>query len=246
MLSEERYTELKRLYDTGIRAVNFIYLDGSLDGKKIKGRLGMTTTGDIIIMKKGSNRRGYPIKYEDNLTDFVPIVSKKTDAQKWEHQLKRAISILDKSGLWTDLKGQLSIALYIGYDNMQKAKEIDEIYLKNVDYAENRKIKDKQLMQIDPRLVLLRELIRYAYPLKLKAMRFTANKEENNHKLAQLSQAVKNKTPISLSGRTSYDVSCQYDPLAGKIWYSEEFKNCGNGHYYLALDDKTAMFYEDD
>ena len=29
-------------------------------------------------------------------------------------------------------------------------------------------------------------------------------------------------------------------------WYSEEYKGCLNGHYYIALDEKHVWFYEDD
>ena len=29
-------------------------------------------------------------------------------------------------------------------------------------------------------------------------------------------------------------------------WYSEEYKNCGNGHYYLLIDAKHAIFCEND
>ena len=29
-------------------------------------------------------------------------------------------------------------------------------------------------------------------------------------------------------------------------WYSKEFKGCGNGHYYLALDATHTIFVEDD
>ena len=47
-------------------------------------------------------------------------------------------------------------------------------------------------------------------------------------------------------GRSSYDVSFSYDPKLQHAWYSEEYKNCGNGHYYLALDETHALFYEDD
>lgn len=31
-----------------------------------------------------------------------------------------------------------------------------------------------------------------------------------------------------------------------RAWYSEEFRNCGNGHYYLMFDATHAIFYEDD
>jgi hypothetical protein len=29
-------------------------------------------------------------------------------------------------------------------------------------------------------------------------------------------------------------------------WYSEEYRGCLNGHYYLMFDATHAIFYEDD
>jgi hypothetical protein len=46
--------------------------------------------------------------------------------------------------------------------------------------------------------------------------------------------------------RTSYDVHYTYNAKEKKAFYSEEFKDCGNGHYYLAIDNTHALFYEDD
>lgn len=43
-----------------------------------------------------------------------------------------------------------------------------------------------------------------------------------------------------------YDVSAEYKAKERKGWYSEEYRNCGNGHYYLMLDKDYAVFYEDD
>lgn len=44
----------------------------------------------------------------------------------------------------------------------------------------------------------------------------------------------------------NYDVGFSYNPKQKKAWYSEEFKNCSNGHYYLALNNTHAFFIEND
>ena len=46
--------------------------------------------------------------------------------------------------------------------------------------------------------------------------------------------------------KTSYDVSFQLKAKERKAWYSEEYRGCGNGHYYLALNHSCALFYEHD
>ena len=54
------------------------------------------------------------------------------------------------------------------------------------------------------------------------------------------------KESVRFSTRVNYDVSFEYDAERNRAWYSEEYRNCGNGHYYLAIDGNTALFYEDD
>ena len=72
-------------------------------------------------------------------------------------------------------------------------------------------------------------------------------KGQNDYYKGQIKQALQDKTAY-YTGRISlnYDVSFQYKPETQQAWYSEEYRNCGNGHYYLALDESAALFYEDD
>ena len=52
--------------------------------------------------------------------------------------------------------------------------------------------------------------------------------------------------------RNGYDVSFDYKPASeskdgiARAWYSEEYKDCGNGHYYLALNRTHALYWEKD
>ncbi len=43
----------------------------------------------------------------------------------------------------------------------------------------------------------------------------------------------------------SYDISMSINP-DGRAFYSEEYRNCGNGHYFLLLDERHAIHVEDD
>ena len=60
---------------------------------------------------------------------------------------------------------------------------------------------------------------------------------------------------IRFHSETPYAVSkCQhiiyktfeYEPDKNKAWYSEEYRGCGNGHYYIALNSSMALFCEND
>jgi hypothetical protein len=55
----------------------------------------------------------------------------------------------------------------------------------------------------------------------------------------------------SLSARGAYDYSLsvkrdENDPELLRAWFNAEYKGCGNGHYYLLISPKVAMFCETD
>ena len=79
----------------------------------------------------------------------------------------------------------------------------------------------------------------------LKSMYF--GKGSNARVKEEIRVALENKQAYD-SGRcrANYDVSFSYCPAKHKAWYSEEYKDCGNGHYYIALDANTALFVEND
>ena len=58
--------------------------------------------------------------------------------------------------------------------------------------------------------------------------------------------ALNEKRKYSMRWTVSYDNSIEYNPEGERAWYSEEYRGCGNGHYYLLLDEKHAAFREDD
>lgn len=59
-------------------------------------------------------------------------------------------------------------------------------------------------------------------------------------------EALNEKRKYSMRWTVSYDNSVEYNPEGERAWYSEEYRGCGNGHYYLLLDEKHAAFREDD
>jgi hypothetical protein len=79
----------------------------------------------------------------------------------------------------------------------------------------------------------------------LKSMYF--GKRDNNIEKETIKKHLINQTNY-YTGRipVNYDVSFEYNAKAQKAWYSEEYRNCGNGHYYIALDHNTALYIEDD
>ena len=86
---------------------------------------------------------------------------------------------------------------------------------------------------------------------KVKTFYFSRHKSENEEKKTIIKKAIQEEKPITIRSRASYDVRFQYKPAdetcdEPRGWYSEEYKGCGNGHYYIALNGTHALFMEDD
>ena len=57
-----------------------------------------------------------------------------------------------------------------------------------------------------------------------------------------------NKEDIRFAWRNVYDNTLEIIGMNDiyRGYYSEEYRNCGNGHYYLLFDATHAIYYEDD
>jgi hypothetical protein len=66
------------------------------------------------------------------------------------------------------------------------------------------------------------------------------------HKIInELKESIEHGKPYSVSWRGNYDYSIWYEP-GGKATFSAEYKGMGNGHYYVLVNEKLALFLEDD
>lgn len=74
--------------------------------------------------------------------------------------------------------------------------------------------------------------------------------DERKFREEQIANALEKKENVRGSWRGNYDCSFEirFDKERNTIkgWYSEEYKGCGNGHYYFLLDHKHVIFGEDD
>ena len=69
-----------------------------------------------------------------------------------------------------------------------------------------------------------------------------------NDFLPRIQEAVDKKLPYSLNWRGNYDYSLEFKmgETGYKGWLSQEFKGCGNGHYWLMISSSQAIFCESD
>src|SRR3990167_1794391 len=88
--------------------VYFVFADGT----KEKRRLFMS--GDsVCVIGKGKKRKGHYLNGEmsgvNAVVDIVPFVEKPIK-EKWQHSINKAIKLLEKSGLWTEVLNDLKTA----------------------------------------------------------------------------------------------------------------------------------------
>jgi hypothetical protein len=229
------------------------------DGQVFNRTLAWSTGKAIMMLGYRRKHYGSYVNWDYFKSVVIPDKKEKSESDKWVRSWTNVLNRLEKSGLWEDVASDVRIALAVGYDKMKQAytqywERHDYEDLTNEDRHNAGKIKE-----IDERLVGYREdgtiyantsIIWYMSKIaKVKKMHF-GKKWYNDNKLGQIELHLMDKLPITVStdGRMTggYDVTFNYQPEDNKAWYSEEYRGCGNGHYYLALDGTHALFYEDD
>lgn len=231
----------------------FVWKDGTKEKRRV-----FIKDGRVWVMQRGRRRYGSSISgFQYDVIDILPINKKpaKPDTEKWRDAMIKIRDRLEKSGLWKDILADVKLALDIGQDKLRLG--YDQYWLRYDDksYDESVKINLIKLKAIDPRLIKVDEngreyentqlLWHLSGIPKVKKMNF-GRPETNAIILADIKRAMANKEKIDKSGRTNYDVSFGYNPELNQAWYSEEYTGMGNGHYYLALDETHAIFWEDD
>lgn len=197
----------------------------------------------VFIYGKGKKYYGWRIsraEFEQNYT-----ILEKTEEQlekSRQRKLDNIISKLEKSGLWQSLLPKFrNMKLYTleERDYIYKLSHNDCEYL---DYVREKypfmiKFRDDGTECLDT------DYIFEMSNLVTKSMYF--GWQNKNYK-KQIKEHLEKKQSLDLFQRVNYDVTFNYDAEKGLAWYSEEYRNCGNGHYYIALDENTALFCEND
>lgn len=206
------------------------------DGKSKIARLFISDGGLICEYNRGSRHYGH-ILNTDNVVSIEPIV-KKTDVEITRAFIKNVCKYLEKSGLWSNVLHDFRILLSLDDERLEK-------YI-NCGWDENTKWSD-ELGLISGRMCGLDDL-KCSAKMGIKSINYF--RWDKDSMTAEFKKAIANKeTYSSPRWYKGYDNSLSCRLLEDGVmcaWYSEEFKNYGNGHYYLAIDEKHAIFCEDD
>lgn len=209
----------------------------------------------VFVYKHGGRTYGRRYSIEDFCNKYdiqVKIKEKEKDKNAiWHKRIARAIKCLESSGLWPDLLAQLKELNQMTYEDKIAIHDLyaSEEYSKRFTSPEYEQYEKKYpfLFGIDSsgNKYLKTFYIWEMSEVNLKSMYF--GKYQNEHTKELIKEAIANKKKYSACARTSYDVSFEYDPdKNNSAWYSEEYKNTGNGHYYIAIDHNTCWFTEND
>lgn len=230
---------LEQIKETGVQHFKAI---GMIDNKS--HRCFIEDSGDIFVFARNKRRYGTRFNEEQFLSLFTPLPLTDENAQ-WKRRLKRAVELCRKSGLWAELA--------VVWHNLYKYVTLDEkqkIYNMSWDQRDTAISYCKEhypfMIKTDEngREYLDTDYIWELSRCELKSMYFGYNNAEEKE---QIRKAIAERKPYTIPRiRTTYDVSFSYNPESNRAFYSEEYKDCGNGHYYLALDHSTAVFCEDD
>ena len=213
-------------------------------GSKIV-RLWKADDGRIAIMGKGRKKWGHELSCYDHYEDWATLRLVEHDEIDYHKRfVKRAtdaLKMLTESGLWPDIKQ--SIEHFFALTESEQKELVNDIMTDSYElfyheiYKENGKyswVSGYQAFESFVRKTCWKSI--------------AWHKWERERMSAEVAECIKNGTDFHRRWENGYDNSVEIANRDGKklAWYSEEYRGCGNGHYYLMFDATHAIFYEDD
>lgn len=187
---------------------------------------------------KGSSTKGHFI-YQTNVNDWtdISLIPATPQLTKTRNFMKNVVKYLSVSGLWENIKNDYIYLLSLSDDDLNE--------LLSSDWGERRKLlKEKHNMasfHCDCIITSVNKGIKTinydSYDRDIQKEHFKKALKENQRYVHYWRKGYDNR--VELAEKNDSDG-------VRRAWYSEEFKGCGNGHYYLALDESHALFCEDD
>ena len=207
------------------------FVNGSVETK----RLFISTDDNICEFYPRSRRRGRVISVNNFDSIRLKIVNKKSGVELCRANLDKVIKYLTESGFWTPM---LRGAIYL-------SKLTDEELSSMCNWDNYHKVMNEDLTKQGIQWFGCDCFINM-FNVKIKTMNF--DKYERTRIKSLIKESITNKRNFSYRWRNGYDNSFEirFGEPYNCAWYSEEYKDCGNGHYYFLLDETHVIFGEDD
>jgi hypothetical protein len=235
------YSDIEQIFDEGHKELIATLVDGSIMNLRLfKGQ-----SGDLGYLNKGSSRRGQYLKYLVSQIESVKIKKqiKKLSGLDAEidnlKKFKKAYTEKLHPNLWSDLRE--------GYTKLNIEKFI-EFFEKNNDGIQSQWHYLREYANLN-NIHIITENNYKTTTIKSNAPKGYWRDPQYDACIENIKKHLDNKETFNYYWQSNYDVS-----VSGKLcedgvyraWFSLEYRGCGNGHYYLLINENQAIFAEDD
>ena len=233
------------------------------DGTTAQLRLFISTDQDVCFFAKGSRSRGYRLNL-DKVDRIEAKQKKEHDKFKTFHRnCEKAASLLAASGLWPRMRKTMEVMAAMTeqeyYDLLAVYKSVWATYdMKELTYDERETLHRERRAKFDSYFTergAESDFYHFEQLNENKQIVSIPYGKYNQYDRLRVEQALERARQAegdfeqeTARWRGSYDFSVGVAKRDGNLmgWYSAEYKNCGNGHYYLLLDATHAIYSEDD
>ena len=212
------------------------------NGKSVVVRLWKVEDGRIAIMDKGKRNWGHELslwsdRYND-WTDLKPVNHKDRDHYKlFVKRASEALKMLSESGLWPDIKE--NIEEFFRHPENEQRELVNDIVTDSYE-----KFYCQTFTDIGKYAWVNCHQVFESFASKKCWKSIAWRKRERQDMTRRVEENIKSGKKYSWRWENGYDNTVEID--GNRAWYSEEFRGCLNGHYYLMFDATHAIFYEDD
>ena len=216
-------------------------------GKTKIVRLWLTNDGCVCIMDRGKQCHGHYLNSgflpeSANWVSLVPCSTEINYVRRLMQRARKAHSILSQSGLWEEIRDEIGIFLALPKEKIEEfVNDANENFYENV-FEDRYKEGERKYPWLSSYKI-------FETFIKHKRCFVSPNIGGRHYIKQRISEAIGNKTDCHYRWTNGYDNTISVEVCKdGKFrgWYSEEYRECGNGHYYLLFDATHAIFYEDD
>ena len=207
-------------------------------------RLWQTNDGRIAIMDKGKKKWGHELSCFDHFDEWAMLrLVEHDEIDYYKRFVKRAtdaLKMLNETGLWKDIKK--SIEHFFNLSETEQRELVNDIITDSYEKFYKQTWGDGKYNWVRCHQVFCSFIHKTCW--KSIAWR----KWERERMSAEVAECIKNGKNFNRRWENGYDNSVEIANRDGEklAWYSEEYRGCGNGHYYLMFDATHAIFYEDD
>lgn len=213
-------------------------------GSKIV-RLWQTDDGRIAILDKGKKTWGHVLSsWSDHYEDWATLrLVEHNEIDYYKRFVKRAtdaLKMLNESGLWGSIKE--CIEHFFELPETEQRELVNDIITDSYEKFYKQTWGDGKYAWVRCHQVFC------TFTNKRCWKSIAWHKWERERMSAEVTECIKNGTEFRRSWENGYDNSVEIAYLNGEklAWYSEEYRGCGNGWYYLMFDATHAIFYEKD